>query len=429
MSVLPLPGSRGEIAATQRVRKRLAVERAKRSPFWKGKLDHLALDELDDPAEWRKIPIIDKEMLRALSTEDIYSGFCTAPRSEIAEYWRSGGATGRPLFYPRTWEDIKYGMVGFTRTYQCMGCGPGDIAHLSMPLGIHPAGQLWARAAGEVGIGMTWVGAGAAAPSAMQLQLLQSLKPTLWLGMNSYGLHLANLADAQGIDLAAGSVKKILCTAEPMTASKRDKLARSWGAEVFDTFGMTECTMMGAESPAHEGFHVWTDLAFIEVVDPATGKQVDEGEVGTLVVTSLYTNNSTPFLRWNSGDQVIYRSQGTHTGPFSVFPLLRHTNRTTGFFKVRGVNLNHSEFEDFMFRDARVNDFTVEAANDGGNDILRVYIEVKRGHNPNEARDGVAAALRATFELVPEMVVLETGALAKEFENTVKAPRFVDRRG
>ena len=429
MSVLPLPGSRGEIAATQRVRKRLAVERAKRSPFWKGKLDHLALDELDDPAEWRKIPIIDKEMLRALSTEDIYSGFCTAPRSEIAEYWRSGGATGRPLFYPRTWEDIKYGMVGFTRTYQCMGCGPGDIAHLSMPLGIHPAGQLWARAAGEVGIGMTWVGAGAAAPSAMQLQLLQSLKPTLWLGMNSYGLHLANLADAQGIDLAAGSVKKILCTAEPMTASKRDKLARSWGAEVFDTFGMTECTMMGAESPAHEGFHVWTDLAFIEVVDPATGKQVDEGEVGTLVVTSLYTNNSTPFLRWNSGDQVIYRSQGTHTGPFSVFPLLRHTNRTTGFFKVRGVNLNHSEFEDFMFRDARVNDFKVEAANDGGNDILRVYIEVKRGHNPNEARDGVAAALRATFELVPEMVVLETGALAKEFENTVKAPRFVDRRG
>ena len=429
MSVLPLPGSRGEIAATQRVRKRLEVERAKRSPFWKGKLDHLALDELDDPAEWRKIPIIDKEMLRALSTEDIYSGFCTAPRSEIAEYWRSGGATGRPLFYPRTWEDIKYGMVGFTRTYQCMGCGPGDIAHLSMPLGIHPAGQLWARAAGEVGIGMTWVGAGAAAPSAMQLQLLQSLKPTLWLGMNSYGLHLANLADAQGIDLAAGSVKKILCTAEPMTASKRDKLARSWGAEVFDTFGMTECTMMGAESPAHEGFHVWTDLAFIEVVDPATGKQVDEGEVGTLVVTSLYTNNSTPFLRWNSGDQVIYRSQGTHTGPFSVFPLLRHTNRTTGFFKVRGVNLNHSEFEDFMFRDARVNDFKVEAANDGGNDILRVYIEVKRGHNPNEARDGVAAALRATFELVPEMVVLETGALAKEFENTVKAPRFVDRRG
>ena len=71
----------------------------------------------------------------------------------------------------------------------------------------------------------------------------------------------------------------------------------------------------------------------------------------------------------------------------------------------------------------------IEAANDGGNDILRVYIEVKRGHNPNEARDAVAAAVRATFELVPEMVVLETGTLAKEFENTVKAPRFADKRG
>ena len=37
--------------------------------------------------------------------------------------------------------------------------------------------------------------------------------------------------------------------------------------------------------------------------------------------------------------------------------MIRHANRTTGFFKVRGVNVNHAEFEDFMFRNADVLDF------------------------------------------------------------------------
>jgi phenylacetate-CoA ligase len=36
--------------------------------------------------------------------------------------------------------------------------------------------------------------------------------------------------------------------------------------------------------------------------------------------------------------------------------------------------------------------------------------------------------IKKTFELTPEIVVLEGGALAKEFEKSVKAPRFLDRR-
>ena len=37
--------------------------------------------------------------------------------------------------------------------------------------------------------------------------------------------------------------------------------------------------------------------------------------------------------------------------------MIRHARRTTGFFKIRGVNVNHSEFEDFMFRYPEINDF------------------------------------------------------------------------
>ncbi len=40
----------------------------------------------------------------------------------------------------------------------------------------------------------------------------------------------------------------------------------------------------------------------------------------------------------------------------------------------------------------------------------------------------LGAATKATFEVTPEVVVLERGTLAREFEASVKAPRFVDRR-
>ena len=40
----------------------------------------------------------------------------------------------------------------------------------------------------------------------------------------------------------------------------------------------------------------------------------------------------------------------------------------------------------------------------------------------------LAAQLREKFELVPQVVVLETGTLAREFEANVKAARFIDRR-
>lgn len=425
---LPLPTSRDAIKRMQSERKRVAVANARRAPFWKGKLDHVDLDRLDDPVEWRKIPILDKEMLRAIPPEQFYEQFCIAPRERIAEFWRSGGTTGVPLFYPRTIDDMPYAMVSFARTYQCMGCRPGDIAHLSFPLGIHPAGQMWARAATQVGVGVAWVGAGNTAPSLLQLQLIDKLKPTVWMGMPSFGLHLANLAETQGIDLAASSVKRILCTAEPLSQAKRTKLARAWGAEVYDAFGMTECTMMGAEGEARDGFHIWTDIAFIEVVDEKTGEPVPEGEVGSLVVTPLWTNHATPFLRWSSGDLVTMREQGASSGPFSVFPVVTHAHRTVGFFKIRGVNLSHAEFEDFMFRIAEVNDFKAELTNSGGNDALCVSIEVRRGAEPDGVVRIVVSETKRHFDVTPEVVVLTTGTLAREFKSAVKAPRFADKR-
>ena len=64
--------------------------------------------------------------------------------------------------------------------------------------------------------------------------------------------------------------------------AKRGKIEQAWGAKVRDSFGMTEAGLMGVESSAGDGFHIWTDLFHVEVVDEATGLAVAQGEPGLL---------------------------------------------------------------------------------------------------------------------------------------------------
>lgn len=425
---LRLPKSKDEIDRTQNKRKKIALANAKRAPFYAGKLDHINPDNLDDPVEWAKIPVTDKEMLRDLGADNFNGQFLIADPDEVAEYWRSGGATGVPLFYPRSFSDLQSTYIQLCRCWAVIGAVPGDLCHQSFPYGVHPAGQLWSRSANMSGVGVIWAGSGTNTPSETQLELIQNLQPTMWMGMPSYGLHLANLAEAKGMDLAGGSVRKVLVGAEPLSTAKREKLERAWGAEVNDLFGMTEIGILGADSALHEGFHIWTDQAIFEVIDENTGLPVAEGEEGLMVITPLFINSATPFLRWSSGD-IVSITRSNIEGEFSVFPVMRHARRTVGFFKVRGVNINHTEFEDLMFRIAEVLDFKVEARASEGNDELYIGLEVTRESDPASVTEYVQTKVREVFEVRPTIEVLETGSLAREFEASVKAPRFVDKRG
>jgi phenylacetate-CoA ligase len=109
---------------------------------------------------------------------------------------------------------------------------------------------------------------------------------------------------------------------------------------------------------------------------------------------------------------------------------MQHARRTVGFFKVRGVNINHNELEDLLFYNPGVQDFKAEVhAGDTGLDILRLLIEPRRDVNNDTLRGEVDVRVRKTFEVTPEIVFLERGTLGKEFEASIKAARFVDKRG
>jgi phenylacetate-CoA ligase len=225
-------------------------------------------------------------------------------------------------------------------------------------------------------------------------------------------------------------VRKIVVSAEQLTEAKRAKIARTWGAEVYDCLGMTEGGMMMSEGEGtRPSMIAWADMFHFEVVDDRTHEPLAEGVPGSLVVTPLLTNDVTPFLRWKSGDYVtLSRRDPDPADPFSVLPLIRHAHRTSGFFKIRGINVNHTEFEDFMFNVPEVADFRAELVTAADQDLFRLIIELRRDADRNAVAAQLASAVKRRFEMTPEVVLQQTGTLAKEFEASVKAPRFTDRR-
>jgi phenylacetate-CoA ligase len=69
-------------------------------------------------------------------------------------------------------------------------------------------------------------------------------------------------------------------------------------------------------------------------------------------------------------------------------------------------------------------DFRAEVYESSGNDVLHLHVESRSGQ-----KQTIVEATRKTFQVTPEVTLLARGSIAKDFEESVKAPRFVDRRG
>jgi phenylacetate-CoA ligase len=398
------------------------LARARRSRFFANKLAVAGIgpEREADWERWLVIPPTTKEELREIATPE--DELWIVGREDVVEFWRSGGVTGRPLFYPRTALDIAHSLDAFARCLSFAGVSAKDTLLCSLPIGVHPAGQQTVRAAEQIGAATLWAGAGNQTASLAQVELVHDLGVTVWCGMPSFGLHLAHLAGAAGRPLDHSTVHTLITTAEVLSGPKRRLLERLWGARVVDVFGMSEITLMGAECGRRPGLHVWREVSFCEVLDASTLRPVPPGEMGVLCVTPIAGGHALPFLRWLSGDLV--RLEDGCDCAAALHPRLVHCGRTLGFFKVKGVNLNHAEVEDGLYQIRALVDFRVSVTREE-----RLLVELE-GSEPRRAelKAAVEALFLARFGLSCDVTFVERGAIAQSFEGQIKAQRFVDRR-
>jgi len=142
------------------------------------------------------------------------------------------------------------------------------------------------------------------------VRLLRKINPDAIAGMPTFLYHVLTQAVEEGV--RCEKLSSIILGGEKAPFGMRQKLralAQQLGApdvSVVATYGLTEAKMAWTECPfpagaASGGYHLFPDLALMEVVDPATGAPLPEGSPGELVLTPLDARG-TVVLRYRTGD-------------------------------------------------------------------------------------------------------------------------------
>ncbi len=222
------------------------------------------------------------------------------------------GRSAEPAPFIYTAHDVKTLAVAGARVMRICGA-TREMRMLNMfPFAPHLAFWQTHYAGMEFGVFMVSSGGGKGLGTEGNLRLMRKIEPEVLIGMPTFLYHVLRAAVDEGMQCA--KLSKIVLGGEKAPVGMRRRLralARELGAEAVDvlpTYGFTEAKMAWAQCPCADpressGYHLNPDFGIVEVIDPATGVQVPEGEPGEVVWTPLEARGSV-VLRYRTGDIV-----------------------------------------------------------------------------------------------------------------------------
>ena len=112
--------------------------------------------------------------------------------------------------------------------------------------------------------------------------------------------YLVCLAQCMERDKKSFRFKAIISYTEQLFPEVRAYLEKVFQCPVFNYYASNEITAIGQECEKHDGFHINSEWALVEVVDDF-GRLIEDGRYGRIIVTSLW-NHVMPFIRYEIGD-------------------------------------------------------------------------------------------------------------------------------
>ncbi|MCH3943001.1 MAG: phenylacetate--CoA ligase [Atopobiaceae bacterium] len=390
-----------------------------RSPFYAKKFEGIDVAAIRTEEEFRSLPFTTKADLR-----DAYPlGLAAVPDERIVRIHSSSGTTGTPVIIPYTAADVHDWAVMFARCYEYAGITPKDRLQITPGYGLWTAGigfQLGAELMGAMTIPM---GPG---NTDKQLRMMVDLQSTVICATSSYALLLAEQIQQRGLkDRIA--LRKGVIGSERWGSKMRDRIADELGVELYDIYGLTEIygPGIGISCRYNEGMHCWDDYVYIEVVDPATGENVPDGEQGEIVLTA-FRKEGAPLIRFRTHDLSRIIPGRCRCGS-DMTRIDTIVGRTDDMFKVKGVNMFPAQVEEVIAQvDGASSEYQVVIEHAEGKDEMTVSFESPAAPQEFEAIENRMRALfksRIGLTVIPQAVPM--GVLPRSEK---KSKRIHDRR-
>ena len=293
------------------------------------------------------------------------------------------------------------------------------------PFSFGPFLGFWAGFEAGCQIGLHCVPGGGMS-SAIRLALIESVGATVVCCTPTYALRLAEIAaqERPAHPLAESRVRLLIVAGEPggSIPATRERIERQWGARVIDHHGLTEVGPVSFECWESAGFLHLNEAEYVcEVLDPATGRELPDGEAGELVITNL-GRTASPVIRYRTGDIVIRRSGPCPCGRTWARLEGGIRARADDMINIRGVNVYPAAIESVVYRFPEVMAFRSVVSTSGAMPSFRVEVEVASTGDAGAAAARIAHQLREALGLTVPVHVVEAGTLPR-FE--MKSLRFV----
>ena len=295
--------------------------------------------DLKDLADLSRFPFTVKDDLRRNYPFAMFA----VPGDQVIRVHASSGTTGKPTVVGYTQEDIAMWAGLMARSLACAGAQPGDTLHNAYGYGLFTGG-LGAHYGGErLRCRVVPMSGGG---TERQVILLKDFEANVLCSTPSYALNIAEVAEAEGIDLRNSPLNYGVFGAEPWSEAMRHELEERFGIKACDIYGLSEILGPGVACECHvaqAGLHGWEDHFLFEIVDPKSLEPLPVGETGELVITTL-TKQALPLVRYRTRDITRLTDEPCECGR-THRRIMRITGRDDDMLIIRGVNVYPSQVE------------------------------------------------------------------------------------
>lgn len=419
---------RNELEALQLARLRETLQRCAASPFYRSWFRDAGFEPqgIKSLTDIRRLPCMDKNTLRGGDP----TRFLTTPIDDVVRMHSSSGTTGQATVIFHTASDIEAWAELVARCMYMVGVRRSDVFQNMMGYGLFTGGLGFHYAAEKIGAMVIPAGSG---NSKRQIQLMRDFHTTVVHIIPSYALYLLEVFEELGIDAREDTdLRIIFIGAEPHTEGLRRRVEEAYGADAFNSYGLSEMCGPGVafECPQKEGMHVWEDNFLMEVLDPRTLEPVEEGEEGELVFTSL-NREGMPLLRYRTRDLAYAYPEVCPCGRVHR-RISRIKGRSDDMFIIKGVNVFPMQVERVLLGVLGVgSNYQIVLDTLGAMDEMRVLVEVagELWHGEvrelNRLRRTIMEELRQEVLVTPLVELVEPGSLPA---GEGKAVRVLDKR-
>ena len=363
--------------------------------------------------DFEKLPFSSKDDLR-----NAYPlGIQAVPDEDVVRIHSSSGTTGKPVIIPYTKKDVDDWATQFARCYEMAGITKKDRIQITPGYGLWTAGIGFQAGCEKIGAMAVPMGPG---NTEKQLQMMQDLQSTVICATSSYALLLSEEITKRGLkDKVA--LKKGVIGSERWSDKMRKSIQDGLGIELYDIYGLTEIygPGIGINCQKEKYIHYWDDYLFIEIIDPATGKPVEDGEEGEIVITTLVKEGA-PLLRFRTHDLSRIIPEKCSCG--SCYPRLDIIKgRSDDMFKVHGVNMFPAQVEEILQQiDGATSEYSIAIGHDEDNnkDVMVLTVEVEGRVSFEETGKAIGSLFKSKIGVNPKVAVVPVGTLPRSEKKT-----------